>query len=50
MFNYLQLDHLPQELVDLVLPVAEVSTLDKVVGLLPPAAGGVVQLEGPQEV
>ena len=50
MFNYLQLDHLSQELVDLVLPVAEVSTLDKVVGLLPPAAGGVVQLEGPQEV
>ena len=44
------LDHLPQELVDLVLPVAEVSTLDKVVSLLPPSTGGVVQLEGPQEV
>ena len=50
MFNYLQLDHLPQELVDLVLPVAEVSTLDKVVGLLSPSPSWVVQLEGPQEV
>ena len=50
MLNCLQLDHLPQELIDLVLPVAEVSTLDKVVGLLPPSTGGIVQLEGPQEV
>jgi len=44
------LDHQPQERVDLVLPVAEVSALHKVVGLLPPAPGRVVELEGPQEV
>jgi len=44
------LDHQPEESVDLVLPVAEVTTLNKVVGLLSPSTGGVVQLEGPQEV
>ena len=44
------LNHQLEEGVDLVLPVAEVTTLHKVVGLLPPSAGGVVQLEGPQEV
>ena len=45
-----QLDHFLQEVIDLVLSATEVSTLDKVVGLLPPATGGVVKLEGPQEV
>merc|ERR1719232_1490944 len=35
---------------DEVFPAAEVSALDKVVGLLPPPAGGGVQLEGPQKV
>ena len=44
------LDHQLEESVDLVLPVAEVTTLNKVVGLLSPSTGGVVQLEGPQEV
>ena len=44
------LDHQPQESVDLVLPVAEITTLNEVVGLLSPSTGGVVQLEGPQEV
>merc|ERR1719360_233703 len=44
------LNHQLEEGVDLVLPVAEVTTLNKVVSLLPPSAGGVVQLEGPQEV
>ena len=33
------LDHLPEEGVDLVLPVAEVSALNKVVRLLAPSAG-----------
>ena len=44
------LDHQPEESVDLVLPVAEVTTLNKVVGLLSPSTSGVVQLEGPQKV
>merc|ERR1719433_2582440 len=44
------LDHFLQEVVDLVLSAAEVSTLDKVVGLLSPSPSWVVQLEGPQEV
>ena len=44
------LDHQLEESVDLVLPVAEVTTLNEVVGLLSPSTGGVVQLEGPQEV
>merc|ERR1719443_2177811 len=44
------LNHQPEESVDLVLPVAEVTALNKVVGLLSPSTGGVVQLEGPQEV
>ena len=44
------LNHQLEEGVDLVLPVAEVTTLHEVVSLLPPSAGGVVQLEGPQEV
>ena len=44
------LDHLTEKVVDLVLPVAEVSSLDEVVGLLAPSTGGGVQLEGPQEV
>jgi len=45
-----RLDHLPEERVDLVFPVSEVAALDKVVRLLAPAAGGGVQLEGPQKV
>jgi len=44
------LDHLPQELVDLVLPVSEVSTFDKVISFLSPSTGGSVELEGPQKV
>ncbi len=44
------LDHLTEKVVDLVLPVAEVTSLDEVVGLLAPSTGGGVQLEGPQEV
>ena len=50
MSKSVNLDHLVEEWVDEVLPAAEVSALDKVVGLLPPSTGGVVQLEGPQEV
>merc|ERR1712019_179312 len=45
-----QLDHFLQEVIDLVLSATEVSTLDKVVGLLSPSTSWVVQLEGPQEV
>ena len=44
------LDHLLQEVIDLVFSASEVSTLDEVVGLLSPASSWVVQLEGPQEV
>ena len=43
--------HLADELVDVGLPVAEVTTLNVVLELArPPAAGGVGQLEGPEEV
>jgi len=43
--------HLPDETVDLVLPVAQVTTLDEVLELSgPEAASRVAQLEGPQEV
>jgi len=45
-----ELDHLLQQLVDLVLTAAEVTTFDEVVNLLPPATGRSVQLERPQEV
>jgi len=44
------LNHLLQQLVDLVFTAAKVTTLDEVVDLLPPAAGRGVQLERPQEV
>jgi len=44
------LDHLSQELVDLILPAAEVSSFYEVVCLLAPSTGGIVKLEGPQEV
>merc|ERR1719411_1130061 len=44
------LDHFLQEVVDLVLSATEVSTLDRVVGLLSPSPSWVVQLEGSQEV
>merc|ERR1711931_567696 len=44
------LNHFVEEGVDEVLPVSEVSALDKVVRLLAPPAGRGVELEGPQEV
>ena len=49
-WNRRGLDHLTEKVVDLVLPVAEVSALDEVVGLLAPSTGRGVQLEGPEEV
>lgn len=39
------LDHSGQQSIDLVLPVAKITTLHKVVGLLPPPTSWVVQLE-----
>ena len=46
-----RLVHLADELVDVGLPVAEVTTLNVVLELArPPAAGGVGKLEGPEEV
>lgn len=43
--------HLPDELVDVGFPVAEVSTLNVVLELAcPPAASGVRELERPEEV
>ena len=43
--------HLPDELVDVAFPVAEVSALDEVLELAcPPATSGVRELEGPEEV
>ena len=48
--NEQYLNHFLEELVNLVLPAAEVTTLNEVVDLLPPSTGGCVQLEGPQEV
>ena len=43
--------HLADELVDVRLPVTEVTALDEVLELAcPPAAGGVRELEGPEEV
>ena len=43
--------HLPDELVDVAFPVAEVTTLDVVLELpCPPATSGVGELERPQEV
>jgi len=50
MNNDNSLNHLLQQLVDLVLAAAEVTTLDEVVDLLPPATSRGVQLERPQEV
>merc|ERR1719511_525986 len=44
------LNHFVEEGVDEVLPVSEVSALDKVVRLLAPPSGRGVELEGPQEV
>jgi len=44
------LDHFLEEVIDLVLSVAKVSTLNKVVGLLSPSTSWVVELEWPQEV
>ena len=49
--NSISLVHLADELVDVGLPVAEVTTLNVVLELArPPAAGGAGQLEGPKEV
>ena len=46
-----RLVHLPDELVDVGFPVAEVTTLDVVLELAcPPATGGVGELERPKEV
>jgi len=43
--------HLPDELVDVLLPVAQVTTLDEVLELPgAEAAGGIAELEGPKEV
>ena len=43
--------HLPDELVDVGFPVAEVTTLDEMLELAcPPATGGVGELERPKEV
>ena len=43
--------HLADELVDVGLPVTEVTALDEVLELpCPPAASGVRELEGPEEV
>ena len=44
------LDHQLEESVDLVLPVAEVTTLNKVVGLLSPSTSWRVQFKWPQEI
>lgn len=44
------LNHSLEQLVDLVLAIAEVAAVDVVVVLLAPSAGRCVQLEGPEEV
>lgn len=44
------LDHTLKQLVDLVLAVSEVSTIDVVVVLLAPSSSWCVQFEGPKEV
>ena len=44
------LNHGTEEVVDLLLSVAEVTTFHEVVGLLAPATSWGVELEGPQEV
>merc|ERR1719239_1067329 len=50
LMNFDNLNHLFQQLIDLVLTAAKVTTLDEVVDLLPPPTSRGVQLEGPQEV
>jgi len=47
---FASLNHLLEEAVDKLFPVAKVSSLGKVVGLLPPATTRVVKLEVPKEV
>ena len=44
------LNHCTKKVVDLLFPVTKVTTLYEVVGLLAPATGWGVELEGPQEV
>jgi hypothetical protein len=44
------LDHLLEEIVNLVLPVAKVTAIHKVVVLLPPSARRRVEFEVPEEV
>jgi hypothetical protein len=46
----ISLDHLLKEFVDLLLAATEITTFNKVVGLLSPTTSWSVQLEGPQEV
>ncbi len=51
--NYVKqliLNHSSQQVVNVVLAVAEVTTLSEVVGLLSPSSVWIVQLERPQEV
>ena len=47
---YDNLNHFLEEIIDLDFSISKVTTLNKVVGLLSPSSGGVVQLEWPQEV
>jgi len=47
---FASLNHLLEKAVDKLFPVAKVSSLGKVVGLLPPATTRVVKLEVPKEV
>jgi hypothetical protein len=44
------LQHTTDQLVDLVLAISEVTTIDIMVALLAPSAGWSVQFEGPEEV
>ena len=43
-------NHFLKQFIDLVLSASEVTTLHEVIDLLPPAAGGSVQLERPKKV
>jgi hypothetical protein len=45
-----QLDHLPQQYINLVLPAAKITTINEMVVLLAPATVWRVELEVPQEV
>jgi len=43
-------NHLSEKNIQLVLPITKITTGHKVVSLFAPSSGGIVQLEGPQEV